>query len=102
MIVSEPLSRDNFAAHLHSVFCIQDAQGEAREIELIELRDGRASARQEQFALTFRGPRDRFLGQGMFPVEHPVLGRFDLFLVPVGQETEAFLYEAVFNRLRPE
>jgi hypothetical protein len=100
--VSEQLSRDNFAAHLNSAFRVQDALGEAREIELIELRDGRASARQEQFSLTFRGPRDQFLGQGTFPVAHPVLGRFDLFLVPVGQEVDGFLYEAVFNRLRPE
>ena len=99
--MSEQLSRDNFAAQLSSVFRVQDAQGEVREIALIELRDGRASALQEQFALTFRGPRDHFLGQGMFPVEHPVLGPFDLFLAPVGQEADGFLYEAVFNRLRP-
>lgn len=30
-----------------------------------------------------------------------ILGRFDLFLVPVGQEADGFLYEAVFNRLLP-
>ncbi len=100
--MSEQLSRDSLAVNLNSVFRVQVPQGEAREIELIELRDGRSTPRQEQFALTFRGPLHSFLGQGTFPVEHPVLGRFDLFLVPVGQEAAGFLYEAVFNRLQPE
>lgn len=99
--MTERLSRADFAAHLNSGFRVQVAPGETREIALIELREGRTSTRQEQFALTFRGPRDRFLGQGTFPVAHPGLGRFDLFLVPVGQEADGFLYEAVFNRLLP-
>ncbi len=102
MIVLEQLSRDNFAAQLNSNFRVLGAEGEACEIALIELREGRAADRQEQFALTFRGPRERFLGQGTLPMEHPALGRFDLFLAPVGQEADGFLYEAVFNRLRPE
>ena len=100
--MSEQLGRDDFAAHLNSIFRVQVAPGEMQAIELIDLRDGKTSARQEQFALTFRGPLDRFLGQGTFPVVHPVLGMFDLFLAPVGQEADGFLYEAVFNRLRPE
>jgi hypothetical protein len=100
--MSEQLGRDDFEAHLNSIFRVQVAPGEMQAIELIDLRDGKTSARQEQFALTFRGPRDRFLGQGTFPVTHPVLGTFDLFLAPVGQEADGFLYEAVFNRLRPE
>ena len=102
MIGLAQLSRDNFAAQLDSNFRVLGAEGVVCKIALIELRDGRAAARQEQFALTFRGPRDRFLGQGTFLVEHPALGRFDLFLAPVGQEAEGYLYEAVFNRLRLE
>jgi hypothetical protein len=100
--VSEELSRDSLAANVDSIFRVQLAQGETREIRLIELCDGRSTPRQEQFALTFRGPLHGFLGQGTFPVEHPVLGRFDLFLAPIGQKPDGFLYEAVFNRLRPE
>lgn len=100
--MAEQLSRDNFAAHLDSVYSVQVAPGEVCELVLIELRDGPAYPRQEQFALTFRGPREPFLGQGTFPVEHPALGSFDLFLAPVGQDAGGFLYEAVFNRLRPE
>ena len=98
MIVSEQLSRDSFAAQLNSIFRVHVAQGEVCEIALIEMRDGQASARQEQFSLTFRGPRETFLGQGTFLVEHLVMGSFDLFMTPVGQEADGFLYEAVFNR----
>jgi hypothetical protein len=100
--VSEELSRDNFSAQLQSAFRVWVAQDVSCEIVLIALRDGRSSARQEQFALTFRGPRDPYVGQGTFPLTHPVMGSFDLFLVPVAQDAEGFLYEAVFNRLKPE
>jgi hypothetical protein len=31
-------------------------------------------------------------------VEHPEIGRFDLFLVPVDEDAEGRHYEAIFNR----
>ena len=100
--MSEQLSRDSFAAQLNSIFHVQYARGVSCALGLTELRAGRSSDRQEQFALTFRGPHAPFLEQGTLGVTHPVMGRFDLFLVPVGREADGFLYEAVFNRLRPE
>jgi hypothetical protein len=40
--------------------------------------------------------RDR-LPQQIFAVEHPELGQFDLFLVPIAQIEDGFAYEAVIN-----
>ena len=50
------------------------------------------------FSLVFLGPPKPFLSQQMYRVEHPVIGAFPLFIVPVGKRPEGFLYEAVFNR----
>jgi len=96
--VPERLSRDSFAANPNTIFCAQGAHGEAVELELIELREGRASPGHEIFSLTFRGPLDAFLGQRMVAMAHDVIGEFDLFIVPIAQTPDGFLYEAVFNR----
>jgi len=58
---------------------------------------------QESFSVIFDGPDDRLLPQGMYVFEHGGLGRFELFIVPVGRKPGAFQYQAVFNRLvQPE
>ena len=59
-----------------------------------------AGARHESFSLLFDGPADRPLAQRTYPFEHERLGRFDLFIVPVGNERGRMQYQAVFNRLR--
>jgi len=96
--VSEQLSRDSFAANPHSIFCVQGAHGEAVELELIDLREGRATTGHEVFSLMFRGPLGAFLGQWMVAMAHDAIGQFELFIVPVGRTSDGLLYEAVFNR----
>lgn len=49
----------------------------------------------ECFSLLFRTPENVHLQQGTYPLEHPTLGRLDLFLVPLARG----LCEAVFNIL---
>ena len=92
------MTRDSFAANANSIFCVQGAHGEAVELELIELSEGRANPGHEIFSLTFRGPIEAFLGQGMVSMSHDAIGDFELFIVPVAQTSDGFLYEAVFNR----
>jgi hypothetical protein len=55
--------------------------------------------RQETFSLIFAGPVDRQLRQRIHVFEHDRIGRFDLFIVPVGQKSGFVLYQAIFNRL---
>ena len=50
------------------------------------------------FSLLFTGPIDRPLDQRTYPFEHERIGRFDLFIVPVGADRSGRQYEAVFNR----
>jgi len=54
---------------------------------------------QAGFSLLFRGPDTRFLPQATYHFEQAELGRFDLFIVPVGRAPGSYEYEAVFNRL---
>lgn len=78
------------------------------ELELVEvlaLRPGggksASSARKpEGFSLTFQGPGDRLLQQRTYAFEHEKIGRFVLFIVPLGREGGAFQYQAIFNCFR--
>jgi hypothetical protein len=54
----------------------------------------------ETFSLIFEGPADHPLPQQIHRCEQEQLGRFDLFIVPIGLEAGRLRYEAVFNRLR--
>jgi len=76
------------------------------ELELAEVTPSRiltpAGAMRdtyENFALLFRGPADRALPQRTYAFESAVLGRFDLFIVPVGRDAGGMHYQATFNRV---
>ena len=49
------------------------------------------------FSLTFKGRCSDMPAQGLYRLEHPTVGELEIFLVPVGMEGEAYLFEAVFN-----
>lgn len=49
------------------------------------------------FSLIFLGPPDVVLPQHTYPVQHPTLGGFDLFLVPIGADAGGVQYQAVFS-----
>ncbi|WP_409333237.1 DUF6916 family protein [Trujillonella humicola] len=70
-------------------------------LRLLDVVDS-STARADQFSLVFSGPSAVPLGQGTRRVQHPQLGVFPLFVVPVGSDGDVTLYQAVFNRHRPE
>jgi hypothetical protein len=69
-------------------------------MELAEISELKVHPNQEEFAIVFRGPSNAFLQQGIRSVTHEQMGQFELFLVPIQQDTQGFYYEAVFNRVR--
>ena len=80
--------------------------GEERTVELalieavrLPVRTGAAPAgrRQEPFSLVFRGPKGFLLPQRSYCVDQESLGTFDLFVVPINPDAEAYRYEALFN-----
>jgi hypothetical protein len=88
---------ESFAESLNSDFELH-GDAAADTLKLVEVSERKLGSGHEEFSLTFRGPLDRPLEQSVFPVAHPTVGAFDIFLVPVKRDHEGVYYEAVFNR----
>lgn len=93
-----------FGEHIGTAFRVHPESGGTLNIELIEATSltsrtvaTRAPARREPFSLLFRGPAEPALPQRIYSFEHDTLGRFELFLVPIGPDEKGMRYEAVFN-----
>lgn len=91
LLTFTPLVQSRFQVHLDDDRPV--------DLQLIAAEDLGSTPTQERFSLLLSGPPDLFLPQGLYPLTHPRLGCFDLFLVPTRQGAEGFVYEAVFNRL---
>lgn len=55
----------------------------------------------QSFSLFFSAPPPLFQ-QGIFPLEHALLGKLHVFLVPLKQTPNGFYYQAVFNLLKTQ
>ncbi len=49
------------------------------------------------FALLFRIPSPTPFEQRTYTLRHPVIGNFELFLVPIGHEPDGYRCEAIFT-----
>jgi hypothetical protein len=101
----EQLGFESFAGLVKTKFRVWTGLGVALELELAAVipsptavPGGTDGLPYEQFTLYFLGPADRLLPQRIYWFEAAPLGRFEMFLVPVGHDPTGFRYEAVFNR----
>jgi hypothetical protein len=78
-----------------SVLVVHPPTGGPVSVELVSATE--VGGRGECFSLVFHGPDRPLLEQYNYRVEHPALGEFPLFLVPIGpdaqgrQQLEAFV-----------
>lgn len=93
------LEHEDFVKQLNTKFRVRIDESQSVETELTEVSELLLSPRQERFSVLFRTSNEFFLGQGTRPLEHDVMGQFELFLVPVSRDDQGTYYEAVFNRL---
>lgn len=98
----ENLNSRIFSEHLHSDFQVRFPDSPPVTLQLIEVSEKTFSPRIEHFSVLFRGPLAPQFAQGIRAMEHEKLGKFDLFLVPVGPDGKGMCYQAVFNRLVEE
>lgn len=93
MAPADELGFGTFRALVNSRFTARQADGGAQALELVRVDgDGRT------FSLLFSGDIARRLDQDTYAFEHVELGRFEMFIVPVGRaEGSRCYYEAVFN-----
>lgn len=96
------LTHEAFTQHTNTPFMVQLDEENEVSLELTEISDLKVSSRQEEFAVVFRGPLDKFLGQGTRLLSHESMGQFELFLVPIRHDAQGVYYEAVFNRVREQ
>jgi hypothetical protein len=100
-----------FAGQLHTTFRITDAPAGSMELKLIEASLTEAAPRQmanapdahhEKFSLIFSGPKLPLLAQQIYRFEHPQIGWFAMFIVPIlTRKPDEQRYQAVFNRPVP-
>ena len=95
------LNQSDYAENLNTMFRVAEP-GEPSEIQLTTVNELKINGEQESFSLIFHGGKDRFLPQGLYDLEHDSLGNSGIFLVPVGEQENGYLYEAVFNRMKRE
>jgi hypothetical protein len=101
----DKVSTSTFSPYLNERFrmCLGSAQ--FVELDLAEISEASpavakaatAHGRRAPFSLFFRGPMQPIMPQRIYTLEHPELGRFEIFLVPIGPDGTGMRYEAVFN-----
>jgi hypothetical protein len=97
------LTRSVLSGQLRTPFAVE-GQGKRLSLRLVEVGD-LASAQAAgtvgsdlSFAALWSGPAGVPLPQRTYRLNHPQLGAFAIFLVPVGRPGKVRYYEAVFNR----
>ena len=97
--MASQLTEKEFSKHLNTKFRI--AGDNPIELALTEVKGYLSKPNEEtgmeRFSVYFHGPADRYLPQASYPLEHDVMGAFDLFLVPIARDEKGLRYEAVFN-----
>ena len=88
---------EHFSARVGEGFRVELGDDRTCDLTLVEAEPIRGS--ENAFSLIFQGPPDVPLAQHTYGLEHDDLGRLPIFLVPVSQQQDGFLYEAVFARL---
>ena len=101
----DKLKKQDWSGCLHQPFSATLAghdtpdqeQGLGLELELIEVMGlgEQPGAQREPYSLVFRGPAQPAFEQQIVVLNHPQLGRLDLFLVPIGPDRHGMRYEAV-------
>jgi hypothetical protein len=87
----------DFEPHIGHAFAIE-ANGKRLELKLAEVeRVGSAVREGGAFSLTFLTAPGPFLPQGVYPLRHPTLGTFELFMVPLGPKDGGNSYQIIFT-----
>lgn len=97
----DQLQSSDFSPYLNDRFLIRLPGIEPIELELVSVTEAGARAMpglRPPFSIHLLGPDStQYLLQHTYHLEHPKLGDFDLFLVPLGPERGRMRYEAILT-----
>jgi hypothetical protein len=94
-----------FTPHVGDVFHLHIGAGEVLDARLLQATSLSAKGPSGEpvprprtpFSLVFRVPaRFRFVQQ-IYKLEHPALGAFEVFMVPIGLDAEGYRCEVIFT-----
>lgn len=98
--MTDRLAVTTFSPAVGTAFLVETGAGSV-ELRLVsaEVRDSapRGPDGWTPFNLFFVGPVDPVLEQRTHRLRHETVGTHDVFLVPIGRDTEGTRYEAVFG-----
>lgn len=96
----DTLTSDDFKDLLNDEFETSfDGSPVTLRLSAIDVMDERYSQPDARvsFSLTFLGPPETPLPQGMYSLRHAKFGALELFAVPIGPGEDGPRYETVFN-----
>lgn len=92
---------DDFEPLVGSSFWAEFPNGAKVELRLTRaarvMESEAAQLPRHPFSLFFAGPKSFLLQQATYHLTHESLAPLDIFIVPVGQDSETYQYEAVFT-----
>jgi hypothetical protein len=104
--MSEWQSEEEFRQNLNTQFRILVDAPKPIDLTLVGVESRPSEAHEEagmeRFSVFFMSSLEFLLPQATYRLAHPQMGEFDLFLVPITQETGGFRYEAVYNYYKTE
>ena len=99
----DKLTIEDFTDRIGETFQATPQEGDAFELELRRAdpsphadQPGYEEGARKPFSIEFHSRLPEHSPQQIFAVEHEKLGKFDLFLVPLGPDSDGHRYEAVF------
>lgn len=99
--MSEFQTQSEFAANLNSIFRVKIESPQPIELKLITVKAHQSEIHprpeMERFSVVFVGSADYVLPQNIYSLSHDEMGEFDVFLVPIGKESDGYHYEAIYN-----
>ncbi|MEI7607932.1 MAG: hypothetical protein WCJ64_11165 [Rhodospirillaceae bacterium] len=97
-----PNTLEDYQPHIGSDFTVTLADGGTYTLTLRDARALKAhhvpGRSRDPFLLIFSGPiANGYLPQQIHSMEHAVLGRFEIFIAPLGTKYDVMEYQAAFN-----
>jgi hypothetical protein len=99
--VLEKLTIEDFRNRVGQAFPATTSSPEGRALTLtltsVDALPGPPDRGRTPFSLEFRDAAPDHVPQQIVAVEHPEMGAFELFVVPLGPSPEGMRYEAIFT-----
>ena len=98
------LTHEQFAGCLNETFVAELNEGsinfqlvETQRVETRQRQIAPGEVGREPFSLLFLNTAPVLFPQRIYRMRHPRLGELGIFMVPIAQSRDGFIYQAVFN-----